>query len=135
MANLSPVEVRDTIIGLIESNYSRSAVAWPNRKFNPDTESTAGFWVKPNILMGRSREGEVGLEGLSFRTGILKIQVFGPKNSNSREAWVCAGSIESIFRRAVNTCIVFGEPNTNEVGAGDRHYQLVVDIPFEALTE
>lgn len=135
MANLSPVEIRDSIITLIRDNYSRSAVAWPNRKFNPDTEATAGLWVKPNILMGRSTEGEVGLAGLSFRSGILKIQVFGPKNEKSREAWLCAGSIESIFRRGVDSCIVYGEPNTSEVGAGDRYYQLVVDIPFEALTE
>jgi len=79
--------------------------------------------------------GEVGLEGLSFRRGILKIQVFSNKNIDGRQAWVNAGSIEAIFRRAVNDCIVYGEPNTNEVGAGDRYYQLVVDIPFEVLTE
>ena len=135
MANLSPVEIRDSILTLIQDNYSSSPVAWPNRKFNPDTEATDGHWVKPNILMGRSELGEVGLTGLSFRTGLLKVQVFGPKNKESREAWVNAGSIESIFRRAVDSCIVYGEPSTNEIGTDERYYQLAIDIPFQALTE
>jgi hypothetical protein len=135
MANLSPVEIRDSILTLIRDNYSRTPVAWPNRKFNPDTEAIGGHWIRPNILMAGTEEGEVGLAGLSFRSGILKIQVFGPKNKEGRAAWVNAGSIEAIFRRGVDSCIIYGEPSTNEVGTDERYYQLAVDISFQALTE
>ena len=135
MSNLSPVEVRDSIYTLLRENFTRCPVAWANRKFDPDTEALNGYWIKPNILMGNTEEGEVGLEGLSFRNGVLKIQVFGPKNGGNRDTWVTAGSLEAIYRREVYNCIVFDEPRSNEIGAGDRHYQLVVDIPFTVLTE
>ena len=85
--------------------------------------------------MSRSELGEVGLTGLSFRLGTLKIQVFSPKLSGGRAAWVNAGSIEALYRRAVQDCIIFDEPSTNEVGTDDKYYQLMVDIPFTVLTE
>ena len=130
---MTPLEVRDTIIGQINDNFSACPVAWPNRKFDPDVDAPLGHWVRPNIIMNMSTIGELGTSGLAFRHGIVKLQVFGPKGRESRTAWANAGSLETIFRREVLSRIVFDEPSTTEVGADDEFYQLAVDVGFTAF--
>jgi hypothetical protein len=130
---MTPLEVRDTIIGQIDDNYSASPVAWPNRAFNPEKDAPGGHWIKINILMNMTTIAELGTVGLAFRHGIVKLQVFGPKGKDVRTAWANAGSLEDIFRRQVLERIVFDEPSTTEVGADDEFYQLAVDVGFTAF--
>jgi len=130
---MSPLEVRDAIIGRIHANYTNTPVSWPNRTFDPDKDATGGHWVKPHILMAPSTIGELAENGVGFRDGVLKIQVFGPKGKESRVAWANAGTLEALFRRQVISRIVFDEPSTTEIGNDGNHYQLAVDIPFTAF--
>ena len=130
---MTPLEVRDAIIGQINTNFSACPVAWPNHKFDPNVDAPLGHWVRPNILMSMSTIGELGTTGLGFRQGVVKLQVFGPKGRESRTVWMNAGSLETIFRRKVLSRIVFDEPSTTEVGADDEFYQLAVDVGFTAF--
>lgn len=130
---MTPLEVRDQIIGNIADNFSRCPVAWPNRKFDPDTDAPLGHWCRPTVLFGTTNIGELGSDGVGFRHGIVKIQVFGPKGKESRESWTNAGSLEGIFRREVLDRCVFDEPHTTEVGVDEDFYQLAVNVPFMAF--
>jgi len=131
---MTPAAIRDAIVGQLYNNYSRTPVAWPNRKFDPETEAPDGHWIRLNILMGGSVIGELGTEGLGFRYGVVKIQCFGPKGEDGRSVWVTAGTLEAIYRREVlSDCIILDEPSTNEVGTDDKWYQLAVDVPFTIL--
>ena len=78
---MTPAAIRDAIITQLADNYTRTPVAWPNRKFDPETEASAGHWIRLNILMAGSTIAELGTDGLAFRRGTVKFQVFGPKGS------------------------------------------------------
>ena len=133
---MTPVEIRDSIISQISDNYSNTPVAWPNTKFDPDRNAPDGHWIRINILMGGTELGELGTEGLGIRSGVLKIQVFGPMGKESRTVWVNAGALEDLFRREVlDNCIIIDEPSTTEIGEDGKFYQLNVDVPFAVLTE
>lgn len=133
---MTPVRIRDAIISEVSNNYTRTPVAWPNTKFDPDRDAPNGHWIRLNILMGLTELGELGENGLGLRSGVLKIQCFGPMGSESREVWVTAGTIEALYRRKVlDSCLIIDEPSTNEIGEDGKFYQLVVDAPFTVLTD
>jgi hypothetical protein len=130
---MTPLEIRDEVVSRIADNYDRTPISWPNRTFDPDVEAPLGHWIRPTIIFGTTEMSELGTDGVGFRYGVLKIQVFGPKGKESRETWTNAGSLEGLFRREVIDGIIFDEPSTNEIGNSEKFYQLAVDVPFMAF--
>lgn len=132
---MTPLQLRNAIMGDIGSFWSTTPVAWPNRNFNPDTDATGGYWVRPFIKYSDSIYGEYGTGGVGERYGTLFISIFGPKNKGTATILGYATSFEGRYRRYDSISgVTFQEPTTDEMeDDGYGFYHVSVKIPFHAF--
>jgi len=126
---MTPDAIRSAIAVHINTSWSSTVIVFPNREYNPSGVA----WIRPVVRMGDTEEGEKGTDGLGLRSGILMNSIFVPGNSGSKTALDYASVFELLFRRRNIGGIMFGEPNTREVGMDEfGYYHVMVTIPFYA---
>lgn len=107
-----------------------SPVAWPNKDFNA---SNATAWMRIAIRMGSSYVGELGDDGVGWRTGVVMLSIFTSPNDGTRIANRYAERGELLFRRKCLSGVIFDEPDTREIGIDDNWYHTMVTINFQTL--
>ena len=126
---MTPDSIRSAIAVHINASWSSTYIVFPNREYNP----SGAAWIRPVVKMGDTIEGEKGTDGLGLRSGVLMNSIFVPGNSGDKTALGYASTFELLFRRRNIGGIMFGEPNTREVGMDEfGYYHVMVAIPFYA---
>lgn len=107
-------------------------VAWPNQAANPPADA---IWLRPTLKTGLAIEGEIGVDGLGIRAGVLMVSIFAPIGSGTTDALAIAGTVESIFRRRIIGGVDCSEPYTMDIGDDSQgFYHISVTVPFQAWT-
>ena len=126
---MTPDSIRSAVAVHINTSWTSTYIVFPNREYNP----TGVAWIRPVVKMGETAEGEKGTDGIGLRSGVLMNSIFIPGNSGSKTALGYASTFELLFRRRNIGGIMFGEPNTREVGMDEfGYYHVMVTIPFYA---
>jgi len=126
---MTPDSIRSAIAVHINTSWTSTHIVFPNREYNP----TGVSWIRPVVRMGETLEGEKGTDGVGLRSGLLMTSVFTPSNEGNRTGLGYAGTFEALFRRRNIGGIMFGEPNTREVGVDEfGYYHVMVTVPFYA---
>lgn len=134
---MTPLELRNAIMGDIGSFWTTTPIAWPNRTFDPDSDAPNGYWVRPFIKFSDSIYGEFGTGGVGLRYGTLFISLFAPLNKGTATILGYAASFEAQYRRYDGiTGVTFQEPTTDEIGDDEYgKYHVLVKIPFHAFID
>lgn len=130
------VEIRDAImtrinssLATINSGWSSTDVAWPNRDFDPTGKSS---YLRPTVRMGDTFLGEKGQNGIGIRFGVLYLDIFVSNNDGVRSGLGYGDGAETVFRRKDVEGIYTGEPSTAEVGPDPStvFYHIQTMVPF-----
>jgi len=136
---MTPLEIRDAWVTVLQNNWTTTPIAWPNKKFEPAVDAPDGYWIRPNTVMGDTFYAEQGETGVGLRSGVLYIDIFGPKDAWDRILKGYAGTFETLFRRTEQDGLIFHEPTTLDIGETLHSttvpdeldvYQVQVRIPF-----
>ena len=125
--------IRSSIATLFISSWAtRTKISLSNYSFDPPKGAA---WVRLSTIMGSTTEGEVGISGVSIRSGSFIVGVFVPVNSGVVTAFGHADAVETITRRAITSAgVIFGEPYTVDMGADNYgYYHLQVITPFQTF--
>ena len=126
---MTPDSIRSAIAVHINTSWTSTPIEFPNREKIP----TGVAWIRPVVRMGETLEGEKGVDGLGLRSGLLMNSTFTPANVGNKTALGYAGTFELLFRRRNIGGIMFGEPNTREVGNDPNgYYHVLTTVPFHA---
>lgn len=114
------------------------AVAWPNRAFNPDITA---IWLRPRLLMARSRAAGVGIDAMNYQQGIFQVSIFAPKDNGDGSVLALANSLIQLFKRG--TLLSYGSVSTVMMLPGyigpmleePDWFHLPVSLPFYAYTD
>ena len=128
---MTPEEIRVAIMDRTVASWATlSPVAFPNHDFN-STGATA--WMRLTIKMGDSVIGELGCDGVGWRSGIVMMSIFVPANTGLRKSMKYAERAEVLYRRKCLNGVIFDEPNTREIGIDSGWYQTMVTVDFQTL--
>lgn len=126
---MTPESIRSVVAVHINASWTDTAIVYPNREYNPIGVN----WIRPVIRMGETAEDEKGEDGVGLRSGVLLNSIFILGNEGNRVGLQYASTFELLFRRRDIGGIMFGEPNTREIGVEDTgYYHIMVTVPFYA---
>lgn len=130
---MTPENIRSSMASYLSASWATCTdISWPNIVFTPEEGSS---WIRPIIKMGNTYEGELGETGVGVRNGVLMISVFTPLDSGTKTGYDLAGRLETAFRRRITSeGIMFGEPNTTEVGKDPNgFYHHLMSVGFQTF--
>ena len=131
-------QIRDQLVGRavaslarINSTWSNSDVAWPNKKFKAENRKS---WMKLDVLFGAGFGAEKG-GGVAIRVGVLILSFFGEKGVGQSDILTQADNAETVFRQKDIGGVILHEPNIAMIGpeADTNYYRINVSIPFNAF--
>lgn len=127
---MTPESIRATIASAIAASWATATrVAWPNKDFNAPTDGSP--WIRPVIKMGNTAVGEVGTDGVGWRSGVLMNSIFTKPDDGLKNALDLADRFEGMFRRRCLSGVIFDEPNTNPIGvdsSGWHHTMIMINF-------
>ncbi len=122
---------RASIEGRLNTNWTTTSIAYDNVDFDPP-DNTA--WVRLSILNGAS--GYRALEAKKRHTGVIVLQIFGPKNQGSNTLRGYADTLAGVFEDAIFDDVVCRAASVTPVAQAKEDsnrtewYQLNVTIPY-----
>jgi hypothetical protein len=127
---MTPEEIRKEIHVYLDTNWSATGMALQNRAFDPPIDD---YWIRATILPGEVIEGELGENGVGLRSGVLMIDVFGPRDVGTKQFFTYANQLEGLFRRKDLNGVLFGEPSTIDLGDEENWYHVQVSVNFNTF--
>lgn len=107
-----------------ESNWSHTPIVFENGESINTSE-----WVRLTILNGEAFQASLGDNPAFRHIGVVIVSIFIPKDVGSGRALQLADLVDSIFRLATISGIVFRVPQIKKIGGGD-WYQVNVSTEF-----
>lgn len=126
---MSPEEIRVAVSSYLASNWTETSVAYPNQEFTPPEN---GYWLRMTLLLGAPVIGELGVDGVGLRPGVLMLDLFGPRGDGTKTLSEYAAALEALFRRQSVDGVEFEEAGTVDVGPDDAGYHFQVSVNFHA---
>jgi hypothetical protein len=125
---MTSATITSVIMAAIANSWGTiTPICYPNRHFTAPQSA----WIRPIIKMGETIVGELGVDGIGMRQGLLMISVFGLLGGGYQTLLGYADTLEAMFRRKELSGIVFNEPNTDIPGADDDgYYHVLVSVDF-----
>lgn len=131
---MTPEAIRQALFTQLNDNWTATEIAWPNKSFDPDSETA---FIKPWTQMGSSFLGELGELGVGIRYGIFGVSIYMPVDDGTNLGNEYATIIEGLFRRKDLDGVITNEPSTNEMGKDTiielNYYRIDVSVPFSTF--
>lgn len=132
---MSYSNIRKAIQGHIVTNLSTGVVpidkrAWDNVDFTIPSDGSS--WIRISVQNNISNHKSCGPNKLTRREGIVFIQVFVVKDSETDEANTIIDALVAIFETKLLAGVTFKSPNVREVGLSEGWYQINISVPFWA---
>lgn len=129
---MTPEEIRSVIMSHTMSSWATcTEIAFPNQDFNAPSDGSS--WIRPVVKMGDSVVGELGDDGVGWRSGVLMNSIFTKPGDGSKVAMDLATRFEGMFRRRCLSGVIFDEPSTGEGRVENSWYHVMVIVNFQTL--
>lgn len=117
-------EEKSIIESHFEANWGHTPIVFENGVSMEDDE-----WVRISILNGDAFQASLGDNPVIRHIGIVVVSIFTKKDEGSGRALQLADLVDSIFRLATISGIVFRVPQIKKIGGVD-WYQVNVSTEF-----
>lgn len=123
---------RKAIEGRLEANWTTTPIRYENVPF----KETSAPYVALFILNGEGQQASLGTPALRRWPGVIKVQVFVPRDTGTKLARTYADTIGAVFDRAQFSSGNSGTiscriPSISHVGLANGWNQINVTIPYQ----
>lgn len=124
---MTPLEIRNTLLSHLNTNYSTTPVEYENIKFTGDKDEA---FISFAFLLGKSFSVIKGTGNITRHTGMVSIIVRAPVLSGSKTAYTLGTEILTLFERERLGSLVFRAGTVYPIKMEDEYYNLRVVVPF-----